>query len=143
MCVSDLPVVNDPLWPTRMVDLVVLPLRYDRMRNYHIDEGCTYEPEEPIWSYNCDFYAVFLGGTQRLSNGNTLICDGARGKFFEVTYNDKEIVWRYDNLFPYPLTSETRLGLFPFSLLYYSTDVFKINRYPPDYPGLKRLFGLK
>jgi len=105
---------------------------------YFLEPGSSYGPEEPIWTYNCNFYAEFLGGTQRLSNCNTLVCDGSRGTFFEVT-NEKEIVWRYDNLFPYPITTKNRLKLFPFSLVYYTTDVFKINRYPLDYPGLTNL----
>ena len=118
------------------VDEIATPI--DQEGNYNLLEGSAYEPEEQIWTYKCDFYAEFLGGAQRLSNGNTLICDGSRGRFFEVTY-EKEIVWRYDNLFPYPLTSKTKLKIFPFSLLNYITDVFKINRYSPDYPGLNKL----
>jgi len=33
-------------------------------------------------------------------NGNTLICSGWNGVFIEVT-PDKQIVWRYDNPYPY------------------------------------------
>jgi hypothetical protein len=121
------------------VDEIFPPI--DEYGNYNLTEGSSYEPDEPIWTYNCDFYAEFLGGTERLSNGNTLICDGSRGSFFEVT-SEKEIVWRYDNLFPYPITTKTRLKIFPFWLLYYTTDVFKINRYSPDYPGLEELWKI-
>ncbi len=35
-----------------------------------------------------------IPGAQRLKNGNTLICEGLWGRFFEVT-RDKEIVWEY------------------------------------------------
>ena len=121
------------------VDEIVPPI--DKNGNYNLTEGSAYEPEEAIWTYKCDFYAEFLGGTERLSNGNTLICDGSRGSFFEVT-SEKEIVWRYDNLFPYPITTKSRLKIFPFWLLYYTTDVFKINRYSPDYPGLDELWKI-
>jgi len=120
------------------VDEIVPPV--DNKGNYYLKTGSAYGPEDQVWIYDCDFFAEFLGGAQRLANGNTLICDGSRGQFFEVTY-EKEVVWRYDNLFPYPLTSKTQLKLFPFNLLYYTTDVFKINRYNPDYPGLKNLFS--
>ena len=43
-----------------------------------------------------DFYSFFISGAQRLANGNTLICSGANGTFFEVT-PEKEIVWKYVN----------------------------------------------
>jgi len=120
------------------VDEIAPPI--DENGNYNLTEGFPYEPKEPIWTYNCNFYAEFLGGTERLLNGNTLVCDGSRGSFFEVT-SEKEIVWKYDNLFPYPITTKTSPKIFPFWLLYYTTDVFKINRYNPDYPGLKNLFS--
>ena len=32
-----------------------------------------------------DFFAPYISGTQRLPNGNTLICDGVHGTLFEVT----------------------------------------------------------
>ena len=64
-----------------------------------------------------DFYASGQSGAQRLPNGNTLICHGPKGIFFEVTPNN-EIVWIYFNL-------------------YGSRFLFKINYYPPDYPGIK------
>ena len=41
-----------------------------------------------------DFYADRISGAQRLSNGNTLICDGPDGYFFEVTPAG-DTVWAY------------------------------------------------
>ena len=120
------------------VDEIVPPV--DEDGNYYLKQGSSYGPEEQIWIYDFDFFAEFLGGSQRLANGNTLICDGSTGRFYEVTFN-KEIVWRYDNLFPYPITYKTRFKLLPYNLLSYITDVFKINRYSPDYPGLNNLFS--
>jgi hypothetical protein len=53
-----------------------------------------------VWSYSApkktDFYSSFISGTQRLPNGNTLICSGANGTIFEVT-PEKAIVWKYVN----------------------------------------------
>lgn len=40
------------------------------------------------------FYSFFISGAQRLPNGNTLITEGAIGRFLEVT-SDNEIVWEY------------------------------------------------
>lgn len=57
-------------------------------------------PAQQVWSYTApqksDFYSSFISGAQRLANGDTLICSGANGTFFEVT-PDKEIVWKYIN----------------------------------------------
>ena len=89
---------------------------------YRYTPGLPYGPEDSIWSYGNDreerFFSELLSGAQRLPNGNTLICEGKKGHFFEVTM-DKEIVWEYTN--PYPSTIN---------------DVFKIRRYPLNYSGL-------
>jgi len=51
-----------------------------------------------VWSYKARspnaFYSNFISGCQRQPNGNTLICSGAHGHFFEVT-EDGEVVWEY------------------------------------------------
>jgi outer membrane protein assembly factor BamB len=48
-----------------------------------------------IWSYTApNFFSTNISGAQRLSNGNTLITEGAPGRVFEVT-GDGEIVWEY------------------------------------------------
>ena len=103
---------------------IVPPL--DKNGNYTFTPGRAFGPEEPIWVYEAenptDFFADHLSSAQRLPNGNTLICDGPAGYFFEVTPN-KEIVWQYLNKFLDPL----------------HRDVFMVHRYPPDYPGLKNI----
>jgi Arylsulfotransferase (ASST) len=48
----------------------------------------------PIWT----FFSHFISSAQRQPNGNTLICEGANGRFFEVTPAG-EIVWEYVNPF--------------------------------------------
>ncbi|KYK19985.1 hypothetical protein AYK24_04550 [Thermoplasmatales archaeon SG8-52-4] len=94
---------------------------------YYLEPDHTYGPKEPIWSYTAenptDFYASIISGAQRLPNGNTLICDGTSGVFFEVTH-EKEIIWKYVNLYPEPV----------------KTNVVKIHRYPLDYSGIKEYF---
>ncbi len=64
--------------------------------------GATPRPRRP------DFYSSFISGTQRLSNGNTLICSGANGTIFEVT-PEKAIVWKYVN----PVKNDTPIGTPP------------------------------
>ncbi|MDI1233700.1 MAG: aryl-sulfate sulfotransferase [bacterium] len=57
-----------------------------------------YLPNTLTWQYKdsipTNFYSQIISGTQRLANGNTLICSGVQGRFFEVTYK-KKIVWEY------------------------------------------------
>jgi hypothetical protein len=81
-------------------------------------------PYSQVWTYQAptptDFYAANISGAQRLSNGNTLICDGPDGYVFEVT-NDGTIVWFYQN----PDADYTAL--------------FRAYKYPPEYPGLSQL----
>jgi len=43
-----------------------------------------------------DFFSYSRGSAQRLPNGNTLICEGDKGKVFEVT-GEGEIVWEWLN----------------------------------------------
>jgi len=88
---------------------------------YYLEHGGVYGPEEPVWSYTAtppaNFYAEYISGTQRLPDGNTLICDGPAGRFFEVTPG-KNVIWEYLN--PYPNMS--------------SNKVFKIQYIPPQEP---------
>jgi hypothetical protein len=77
----------------------------------------SYGPSAPTWSYSADnptdFYATNISGAQRLPDGNTLICDGPAGYFFEVT-PEGEIVWQYDH----------------------GSGTFRVTRYAADYAGL-------
>ena len=51
-----------------------------------------------VWEYTdqspFDFFSPYLSSAQRLSNGNTLICEGCQGRMFEVTH-EGEVVWEY------------------------------------------------
>jgi len=57
-------------------------------------------PTGACWSYTTTpkttFYSHHISGAQRMTNGNTLICDGEGGHFFEVTYSGQE-VWSYES----------------------------------------------
>lgn len=90
---------------------------------------------EVAWEYKGDppisFYSYQISGTQRLPNGNTLICEGGAGRIFEVTPN-KEIVWEYVN--PFLAQSGAVVGASPTS---YANSVFRAHRYGPDHPGLQ------
>jgi len=55
---------------------------------------------ERVWEYGLTgfetyrFFSHYVGGAQRLPNGNTLITEGADGRLFEVATTG-EIVWEY------------------------------------------------
>lgn len=55
---------------------------------------------EIVWSYQeafpTDFFSPHISNAQRLPNGNTQICEGSRGRFFEVTH-EGIVVWEYVN----------------------------------------------
>ena len=85
------------------IDEIVQPIEANG--NYTYTPGSAYGPDEQIWIYTSenltDFYSSAISGTQRLPNGNTLICEGVTGTFFEVT-PDNLTVWEYINPFPSP-----------------------------------------
>jgi Arylsulfotransferase (ASST) len=101
------------------VDEIIPPV--NSTGQYYLQNGSTYGPENPAWSYTAtppiSFYADFISGTQRLPDGNTLICDGPAGRFFEVT-PDGTTIWQYINSYPTLLTN----------------DVFKIQYILPQEP---------
>jgi hypothetical protein len=92
----------------------------DSFGRYSLISEAAYGPETPVWTYTADnptdFFANHISSAQRLSNGNTLICSGNQGMFFEVT-SGGEIVWQYD----------------------YGSAVFRVTQIDSDFPGLASL----
>ena len=88
------------------------------------------DSSEIVWEYLGDppisFYSFHISGAERLPNGNTLICEGAPGRIFEVT-PQQEIVWEYVN----PIfTGAPRGGG-------RANSVFRAHRYGPEHPALQ------
>ena len=81
------------------------------------------------WEYKDEnvqnFYSGICSSAERLPNGNTLICESAKGRIFEVTA-DKEIVWEFLSPFYYPWEG---MGL--------TNLIFKAHRYGYDYEGFR------
>ena len=83
-----------------------------------------------VWRYQGsprrDFISWFISGCQRLSSGNTLICEGLWGRLFEVT-NEGEIVWEYISPFfveyDHPAYKDTNV-------------IFRCYRYGPGSPQI-------
>ncbi len=115
----------------------IVPPAVDSNGTYPLTAGAAYAPAEPSWMYTAEppfqFYSQFNSSAQRLPNGNTFICSGTPGIFFEVTA-EKETVWQYVN----PLTPTGPLAqgdIVPVTGR--PTRVFKCYRYAPDHPGLE------
>jgi hypothetical protein len=86
------------------------------------------ETNEIGWEYtgtpDISFFSYNISSAERQPNGNTVICEGAPGRIFEVT-QAKEIVWEYVS----PFFGETAGGP-P------QNGVFRAHRYGPDHPAL-------
>jgi hypothetical protein len=82
-----------------------------------------------LWEFkevnSTDFYAPAQGGLSVLPNGNVLVCEGDKGRLFEVT-EAKEIVWEFVST---SYRSSPTRGT--------SNMLFRAYRYGPDYQGLK------
>jgi hypothetical protein len=105
--------------------------KVDAIGNYTYVVGTSFGPQQPDWTYKApnvaDFYSKILSSVQRLPNGNTLICEGTKGKIFEINPNN-EIVWEYIN----PETSSGDIlsqGEEPIS------NVFMALKYGENFPG--------
>ncbi len=86
-------------------------------------------PDEPGGTSDA-WFADHISGQQRLRNGNTLICSGVEGRFFEVTPAG-EIVWEYVN----PFYSSGPDGQ--------TNEVFRAEAYSAEYIGdVLAYFGL-
>lgn len=119
------------------IEEIVPPM--DANGRYAIEPGKPFGPEKPAWQYQAknpkDFYSSEISGAHRLPNGNTLICAGVRGLFFEVTPTG-ETVWEYVNPVVHNgiLAQGERAGLDHRGHNW--NAVFKIHRYEPNYAGL-------
>ena len=80
------------------LDIISPPTVSPGFYSYNAVDG--YGPASSDWSYQApnpsDFFSSILSSGQRLPNGNTLICDGDSGYFFEIDASDN-IVWEYIN----------------------------------------------
>ena len=101
------------------VDEIIPPV--DENGLYYLESEAPYGPENTLWIYTGDpptnFYSSGISGAERLKDGNTLICNGVEGRFFEVT-PDGTTVWEYVNPYPLPILN----------------NVFKIDYIPPEEP---------
>ena len=82
-----------------------------------------------VWEYVASpeqqFFSGHISGAERLSGGNTLICEGTSGRVFEVT-RAGEVVWEWIN----PVVNRNPAGMLV-------TWLFRAHRYEPDHPALR------
>lgn len=78
-------------------EVVMIEPKVDEKGNYILNEG-KFGPSEAYWNYrgtpDTSFYSRNYSSSQRLPNGNTLICEGAIGRLTEIN-PIKEKVWEY------------------------------------------------
>lgn len=125
---------NQRLRPYTTINEITTPVLSDG--SYELS-GSSFGPTASLSVYeanpNTEFYATNISGAQRLPNGNTLICDGPAGRFFEVTTSG-EIVWDYIN----PVVADQVLSNEEASAQQnFQNIVFRATRYSPDYAAFE------
>ena len=89
---------------------------------------------QAVWEHQGDppisVFSYHISGAERLPNGNTLICEGAPGRIFEVTPT-RDIVWEYIN----PFVGMSGYGVGG-TATGYANSVFRAHRYGPNHPAL-------
>ncbi|THV84010.1 hypothetical protein D6D17_01833 [Aureobasidium pullulans] len=88
--------------------------------------------KEIVWDYRDKsqmlyFFTPFMGSAQRLANGNTMLCESAFGRLFEVT-PDGYVCWEYINPHFAPYPDAATAELFPGE----SNALFRAYRYSKE-----------
>ncbi|WP_317898778.1 aryl-sulfate sulfotransferase [Aurantibacillus circumpalustris] len=107
---------------------------FDNNTNYKFEKDFGYLPDTLNWIYTADpqtiFYSRNVSNAQRLYNGNTLICEGANGVFFEID-SAQTIVWKYVS----PVTAS---GVVSSTANISQNQVFRCSFYQGNYSGFKK-----
>ncbi len=110
------------------INTLELPVDTNGFYTYN---GGPFGPSNFDWTYQApnptDFFSNIISGVQRLENGNTLICEGVPGKYFEIDTN-QNIVWEYVN----PVND---FGPQVQGSIISDNQTFRCTRYPLDYPA--------
>ena len=120
------------------IDLITQPIGEDNL--YVLDSNGIYGPDTLSWQYTAtplgDLFAANISGAHRLENGNTLICDGPRGHYFEVD-SAGSLVWDYVNpvVNTGPLYQGQEIPTQGSAQNSTLNRTFRVHRYPTDYLG--------
>jgi hypothetical protein len=114
------------------VDVIVPELQGQYNYKHSADQG--YGAPDTKWRYvneadSTAFYSKIMSSAQRLANGNTFICEGTKGRIFEIA-PDGEVVWEY-------ISPETTNGTILPQGEQPSSHIFMALHYDPDFPGLQ------
>ena len=120
------------------IDVITQPIGEDNL--YVLDSSGIFGPYALSWQYTAtpptDFFASNISGAHRLENGNTLICEGSQGHYFEVD-STGSLVWDYVN--PVVNTGPLYQGqAIPTQGAPQGSTMnrtFRLHRYPTDYLG--------
>ena len=120
------------------IDVITQPIGEDNL--YVLDSNGIYGPGALSWQYTAtppgDLFAANISGAHRLENGNTLICDGPRGHYFEVD-SAGSLVWDYVNpvVNTGPLYQGQEIPTQGSAQNSTLNRTFRVHRYPTDYLG--------
>ena len=119
-------------YPSQYSTVNIINPPIDTNGNYTYSDSA-FLPENFHWTYTApiptDFYGINISGAQRLPNGNTLICEGPTGIFFEVDYLGN-MVWKYIN----PVSNS---GILEQGDLATENRAFRCTRYSFNYTGFE------
>lgn len=95
---------------------------------YDLSNAGPFAPLVAEWGYQASgFYSSNISGAHPLPNGHFLVCEGDRGRFFEIdTLGNRS--WDYIN--PVSLNGPVVQGQTPAN-----NSTFRATRYAPDYPA--------
>ena len=120
------------------VDELVLP--WDAQEGRYVlppenDLDQPFLPDTLDWAWpelpDMNFHSHNISGAQRQQNGNTLICEGNKGRLFEIT-PEGDIVWEY-------FTAYNQFGAIVQGDNPFGNSTFRAYRYAPDYPAFDGL----
>lgn len=119
------------------VDELTLPWNPDAQNGHYTSPTAqgtdSFAPEALDWSWpetpDLDFYSSKISGSQRMPNGNTLICEGASGHLFEITPNG-DLAWEY-------YTAYNQFGAINQGDTPFANSTFRAYRYAPDYAAFE------
>jgi Arylsulfotransferase (ASST) len=82
-------------------DIEIIEPPIDKIGNYTMLSSQACKPSDSFWKYPEPFspekfYSKNVSNAQRLPNGNTLICEGANGRIFEINATGNRL-WNYVN----------------------------------------------
>jgi hypothetical protein len=120
------------------IDVITQPIGEDSL--YVLDSNGIYGPYALSWQYIAtpptEFFASNISGSHRLENGNTLICEGSQGHYFEVD-STGTLVWDYVNpvINTGPLYQGQAIPIQGGPQGSTMNRTFRVHRYPTDYLG--------